>query len=154
MLILCAVGRRGGIELVRRVASLAGPQPELLLLHVIDLGPRHELDHLGGSLRHGPRGGPERERELTAAEESSGRAALDEALASAQAAGLRATTRLERGRPEQVIVQVADAVKADLVVIDARDYPTEHPPRGPASVGHTARFVLDHASCDVLLVRR
>ena len=153
MLVICAVGRRGGIELIRRVAWLVGPPAELLLLHVIDTGPRHELEQLGGPLRHGPRGGPGRERELNAAEESGGQGALDEALATAQAAGLRATTRLERGKPEQAIVRVADEVKAALIVIDARDNPTEHPPRGPASVGHTARFVLDHAPCDVLLLR-
>ena len=28
-----------------------------------------------------------------------------------------------------------------------------HPRLGPASVGHTARFVIDHAPCDVLLLR-
>jgi hypothetical protein len=27
------------------------------------------------------------------------------------------------------------------------------PPTGPPSVGHTARFVVDHAPCPVLLVR-
>ncbi len=154
MLVICAVGRRGGIQLVRRVVLLVGPPAELLLLHVIDTGPRQELERLGGPLRHGPRGGPGRERELDAAEESGGQGALDEAFATAQAAGLRATTRLERGKPEQVIVRVADEVKAALIVIDARDNPTEHPPHGPASVGHTARFVLDHAPCDVLLLRR
>jgi nucleotide-binding universal stress UspA family protein len=153
MVVICAVGRRGGIELVRRAASLMGQPAELLLLHVIDTGPRHELEHLEGPLRHGPRGGPARERELNEAEESGGQGALDEALAAAQAAGLRVTARLERGKPDQVIVRVGDEVGAALIVIAARDNPTQHPPRGPASVGHTARFVLDHARCDVLLVR-
>ncbi len=153
MLIVCAIGRRGGVELVRYVVSLAGSQPQVLLLHVIDTGPRHELEQWGGPLRHGPHGGPGRARELTEAEDSGGNAALAEALTAAEAAGLHATTRLERGKPEQVIVQVASTVKAELIVIDARDYPTEHPPHGPASVGHTARFVLDHAPCNVLLVR-
>jgi nucleotide-binding universal stress UspA family protein len=26
-------------------------------------------------------------------------------------------------------------------------------PRGPASIGHVARFIIDHAPCDVLVLR-
>lgn len=80
-------------------------------------------------------------------------AGIFEALAAAQAAGLATQTRLERGKPEQVIVTLARETGMNLIAIGARQNPEHHPPLGPGSVGHTARFVLDHAPCDVLLVR-
>jgi len=154
MRIVCAVGLRGGAELMRRVLAVAaGAQPELVLLHVIPTGPREDLAHITGPLRPGPRGEPRHARDISAAEEAAGRAALAEAAAEAQAASVPATLRLERGRPEQVAVAVAREVRAGLVAIRARDHAEGHPFIGPGSVGHVARFVLDHAPCDVLLLR-
>ena len=155
MKILCAIGARGGAELVRHILpSAAALGAELLLLHVIDLGPRHELEHLPGPLlHHGPRGGPQRAQVMDAAETAAGEHALAEALAVAQAGHVTSQTRLERGKPEQVIVALARDTAADLIAIRARQSPEHHPSQGPGSVGHTARFVLDHAPCDVLLVR-
>jgi hypothetical protein len=47
MKIRCAIGVRGGAELVRHIASLAATLgAELLLVHVIDIGPRREPEHL------------------------------------------------------------------------------------------------------------
>jgi nucleotide-binding universal stress UspA family protein len=57
------------------------------------------------------------------------------------------------GRPEREIVQCALEWNADLVVICPRSPGLGGPPLGPRSVGHVARFVLDHAPCPVLLVR-
>ena len=78
---------------------------------------------------------------------------LAEALEAAGAGGRRASSRLERGRPEQVIASLAGEIGADLVVVLAREAPRSHPLQGPPSVGHTARFILDHALADVLLLR-
>jgi nucleotide-binding universal stress UspA family protein len=155
MRIVCSIGLRMGAELVRHtLAMTAGAQPELVLLHVIDTGPQKELARLSGPLRFGPRPPtPRHGAEIAAAEEAAGRAALDEALAEARAAGVSATARVERGRPEQVIVTVARETQAALVVVRARERAEGHPFIGPASVGHVARFVLDHAPCDVLLLR-
>lgn len=153
MQVLCPIGSRRGVELVHRIADILGSNHRLLLLHVIDTGPRHHLEHLHGPLHHGPRGGPHREREMSAAEESGGHTALDEVLEAATGAGIIAESRLERGRPEKIIVDVAREINASLIVIRARDKRSDHPRLGPGSVGHTARFVLDHAPCDVLLVR-
>ena len=52
-----------------------------------------------------------------------------------------------RGRPEREVV--AAALRADLLVL-ARD--GDHARPGPRSIGHSARFVLDHVTCRVLLV--
>jgi nucleotide-binding universal stress UspA family protein len=54
-------------------------------------------------------------------------------------------TLAETGRPEDVVMRAA--AEADVLVI-ARD--SRHP--SPHSIGHAARFVVDHAPCAVLLV--
>lgn len=59
----------------------------------------------------------------------------------------------KEGRPEREIVNTATEWAADLVVICPRSPQSAGPPLGPKSVGHVARFVLDHAPCPVLLVR-
>src|SRR5262249_40699108 len=133
--------------------EMAGATPELLLLNVADPGPRRDLEQLTGPLRRGPLGGPARTRAMEAAEDAAGKDALAEALAAARAAGVNAATRFERGKAEQVIVAVAREIGANLVAIRARDQPQDHPQSGPPSVGHTARFVVDHAPCDAFLVR-
>ncbi len=155
MRIVCSIGPRMGAALVRHALTVtSGAQPELILLHVIDTGPRKDLAQLSGPLRFGPRPpAPRHSAAIDAAEEAAGRASLDEALAEAQAAGVSATARVERGKPEQVIVAVARETRAALVALSAREHTEGRPFAGPASVGHVARFVLDHAPCDVLLLR-
>lgn len=62
-------------------------------------------------------------------------------------------TRLERGRPEQMIVALAREAQANLIALRLRERPDGFQRIGPPSVGHTARFVVDHAPCPVLLLR-
>ena len=149
MRILCAIGTRRGSDLVSQVATITREGDELVLLHVTDTGPRHDLDRLRGPLH----AHHEQHGELDAAEEEAGRAALGEALAEAGRLGLAAAERLERGRPEQVIASLAGELTAGLVVLHARESPEAHPKAGPPSVGHTARFVVDHSPANVLLLR-
>ncbi len=149
MEILCAIGERRGVELIQRVAETLPNDSSLILLYVINTGPRRDLETVGGPLRHVP----VREHNVDAAEETAGRNALEEALAAARAAGFAAETRLERGNPERVIVEIAQQVNASLVTLHARENFHGHPRQGPPSVGHTARFVLDHAPAYVLLFR-
>jgi len=149
MRILCAIGLRRGAELIRRLSRMAGPGDELVLVHVLDEGPRHDLNHLEGTIRahHSHR------QELDAAEQDAGSAALKEAAEAAAAAGLSAVTRLERGRPEQAVVALARELAADMVAVLARETPHAHPVQGPPSIGHTARFIIDHATSDVMVFR-
>ena len=79
--------------------------------------------------------------------------ALKEAAKEAARTGLAVKERVERGRPERLIASVAAEIEADLVVLCARESPQAHPKQGPPSVGHTARFVVDHAPTRVLLLR-
>jgi nucleotide-binding universal stress UspA family protein len=149
MRILCAIGIRRGVELVRRVSSFTRPGDELVLVHVLDVGPRHDLNHLEGTLR------PHhlQHHELNEAEQEAGKATLQEATEEAKRIGVPVTTRLERGRPEQVIVELARDPTVGAVALLAREMPHGHPLQGPPSVGHTARFVVDHAPVDVLVFR-
>ena len=149
MRILCAIGIRRGGELVRRVCQIARPDDELVIVHVLDTGPRHDLNHLEGTLRphHVQRS------ELDAAEQEAGSEALNEASEEAARTGIPAETRLERGRPEQVIVALASELRVDMVALLAREIPHGHPLQGPPSIGHTARFIIDHAAADVLVFR-
>ena len=124
-----------------------------MLLHVVDTGPRHDLKHLIQGLRHGPAPDRVREGKLMAAEESTGKSSLAETEAAAEAVGFTTRTSLVRGRPEEAILKVAADEQVTLICISAREGAEGHPHIGPASVGHTARFVLDHAPCDVLLLR-
>src|SRR5712675_257317 len=64
-----------------------------------------------------------------------------------------AETLQRQGRPEREIVNTAAEWQADLVIVCPRaEYGGKHA-IGPKSVGHVARFVVDHAPCPVLLVR-
>ena len=149
MRILCAIGTRRGRDVVQQAAAIARTGDEIVLMHVIDTGPRHDLDRLRGPLHPHH----EHREELDAAEEEAGTAMLKEALEEAGRLGLAARERLERGRPEQVVVALAQDLRAQLIVLYARESPHGHPRVGPPSVGHTARFVLDHSPINVLLLR-
>jgi nucleotide-binding universal stress UspA family protein len=156
VLIICAIGQRGGAELVQRMAEVVGVEAECLLLHVIDAGPRHDIEeYLYGPLHRLPHSGkPMRAAALKNADEASGHTAVEEGLNVARRAGLKAEASIQEGRPGEKIVQLAAATKAALIVIAANEGAAGHPRLGPASLGHTARFVIDHAPCDVLLVRQ
>jgi nucleotide-binding universal stress UspA family protein len=65
----------------------------------------------------------------------------------------QAETLSREGRPEREIIQCAAEWHADVIVICSRSPAFGGPSLGPKSVGHVARFVLDHAPCPVLLVR-
>jgi nucleotide-binding universal stress UspA family protein len=150
MRVLGAVGLRGGAELVERTAARLSPVEELLLLHVVDSGPRRGLVEL--QMRRGAPLGA-REMAISGAESAASQAALDEALAAARRLGIPARTLVERGVPEQLIVQVARQEAVEAIAIHASDGLSGRPHVGPASVGHAARFVLDHSPCDVLLLK-
>jgi nucleotide-binding universal stress UspA family protein len=156
MQILCAIGVRRGAELVRRAAERIGAPADYVLVHVIDVGPRRGMQQVRERFRppphHPPPPTPPHERESDEAEQASGEESLHEALDAAQALGLHVETRLERGEPEHVVVQIAQQLNADLIVVHAHERGGQ-PAQGPGSVGHSTRFILDHAPCDVLLLR-
>lgn len=151
MRVLCAIGLQGGAELMGRLQSVLGPQHEIYLLHVIDTGPRRGLEELLN--RPGPHPRPEKDVRIDAAEEAAGKTALEEARLEAEKLGFEVHIDLQRGQPEQLVIQLAHDWRCQLIAIRSSEGTQGRPHIGPASVGHVARFVLDHAACDVLLLR-
>jgi nucleotide-binding universal stress UspA family protein len=119
------------------------------LLAVIDEGPRKDIDRMRERFWRPPMHRQPVSKEIETAESASAEETLKAALAYAKGA----ETLVRQGRPELEIVNAAAEWKADVIVIGAHAEYGEPPHVGPHSVGHVARFVLDHAPCPVLLVR-
>jgi nucleotide-binding universal stress UspA family protein len=133
---------------VAEAAAFLPSDAEVTLLHVaaedvedLAAGARHGL--LGRPRHHPPPGPPP----PVPLREISEEAAAD-LLAEARARlGREARIESRRGRVEREVVAAADS--ADLLVL-ARD--GDRSRLGPHSLGPQARFVVDHAPCQVLLV--
>jgi hypothetical protein len=127
---------------VDRARELLPADAEVTILHVAPSDVERLAEHPGPARlgrRHRPP--PARTvREISDAEAQSLLAAAQERL------GRPAETLARRGRIEREVVQAA--ADADLLVL-VRD---GEPRRGPKSIGHDARFVVDHAGCAVLLI--
>jgi nucleotide-binding universal stress UspA family protein len=119
------------------------------LIYVTDTGPHGEMERQRERFLRPPSLLPGRFAQMRQAEESSAQDILEE--------GERAFPGAERihrtGRPEREIVNAAAEWNADLILICPRTVYDDKAAIGPKSVGHVARFVLDHAPCPVLLVR-
>lgn len=128
---------------------LPANQLTLGLIYVIDSGPHGELERQRERFLRGPALNPRRSEQLRNAEAGAAQEILDEGTKY-----LPEAERIQRtGRPEREIVTFAQEWRADLIVICPRSPQSAGPALGPKSVGHVARFVLDHAPCPVLLVR-
>ncbi|MBO3749244.1 universal stress protein [Streptosporangiaceae bacterium NEAU-GS5] len=118
------------------------PAASVTLLHVIDEGVVEAVSGARAGLlgRAAPGTDTAARRELLAAQQA--------LLAAAEGRLGRSAERLAQiGRPARQVL--AACAGADLLVL-ARD--GDHVRLGPRSIGHVSRFVLDHASCQVLLV--
>ncbi len=150
MRVLCCLDGTNGERVSRAVSALLGLEERTIaVLYVTDTGPREEMErHRERHLRppHPPL--PRREQ-MRRAEGMAAQEILEEGSRSLGGAEMLQRT----GRPEQEIVQAALEWRADVVVICSRTETEGVPHLGPKSVGHVARFVLDHAPCPVLLVR-
>ena len=121
----------------------------IALLTVIDAGPRRDMDRTRERfwrppLRHEP---------ITEEMQAAERAVSEDILKTAVGDLPQAETLLRQGLPELEIVNAAAEWRADVILICPRAEYGEPPHIGPRSVGHVARFVLDHAPCPVLLLR-
>jgi nucleotide-binding universal stress UspA family protein len=129
---------------------LATQSLTLGMLYVIDTGPRKDIEHTRERFLRPPGPSGSREDEMHQAEQAAAQDILNEGLRYL----LNAEKLQRQGRPEREIVNVAAEWQADLVIICPRAEYGGKPVIGPRSVGHVARFVLDHAPCPVLLVRQ
>ena len=130
-------------------AFISAENLKLNFLYVIDTRPHQEMERRTGPLlRHARPDAPQFERMHQADEE-----VAQEILSEARSAHPDAETVYRRGQPERVIVNYASEWNADSIFICPRSLQSGGPIVGPKSLGHVARFVVDHAPCPVLLVR-
>lgn len=140
------------IEHISRALSMLISADELIvgLLYVTDSGPHHEIERKReGLLRPRHPSGPLQEK-MQQAEVGAAQDILQEGLRYLP----QAETFSREGKPENEIIQCAYEWHSDLIVICSRPPAFGGPTLGPKSVGHVARFVLDHAPCSVLLLRQ
>jgi nucleotide-binding universal stress UspA family protein len=150
MRILCCLDGTNIAQVSKATEMLSKVEPPTFgLLFVTDTGPRHEIEHLRERFHRHPGPPPPREEEMRQAERLSAQDILNEGLSRFQGA----ETLQRVGLPEREIVNAAAEWRADLVILCPRAQYGDKTPNGPKSVGHVARFVLDHAPCPVLLVR-
>src|SRR5271165_2149154 len=150
MRVLCCLDGTNGEQVSKATAILSESQPITFgILYVIDTGPRKDIEHTRERFLRRPGPPPLREHEMGEAEKDSAEEILNEGLRFLP--GAEAIQR--QGRPEREIVNTAAEWRADLAIICPRAEYGNKPTIGPKSVGHVARFVLDHAPCPVLLVR-
>jgi nucleotide-binding universal stress UspA family protein len=142
---------------VGAVVGTSDPGLHVTLLHVEETGPRELAAH-DPLLRRGPwphSAAQKIDLRLAAADAEAAAELLKiwhERFASVFPA-VEIGHLVANGRAELEIVAAATRTNADVLAIGARPRsgPTEASPR---SVGHVARFVLDHAPVPVVLIRR
>jgi nucleotide-binding universal stress UspA family protein len=150
MRVLCCLDG-SNIERISHAMTSFLPAEQLTigLLYVTDTGPHGDIGLQRERFLRPHKPGPARQEQMRQADESSAQDILEE--------GQRyfpGTDNIRReGRPEREIVNFAAEWNADLIVICPRSPQSGGPALGPKSVGHVARFVLDHAPCAVLLAR-
>lgn len=119
------------------------------LLYVTDSGPRTDISHRREAFFRPAMTPAPREAEMRAAEATAAQDILHEGSKYFPHAEI-----LQReGRPEREIVETVLTWQADIVLICPRSPEHGGPSIGPRSMGHVARFVIDHAGCPVLLIR-
>ncbi|MET9340361.1 universal stress protein [Nonomuraea sp. NPDC003804] len=117
---------------------------DIVLLHVTG----HEVPGAAHGAYAGLLGRARPDRDPGTAVERLAAASAEQLLAGAAERLGRPCTRQERsGRVEREVVTAAQG--ADLLIL-ARDGDRTH--LGPRSLGPASRFIVDHASCPVLLV--
>ena len=150
MRILCCLDGTNTQQVSHAAQMFSTAEPlTIALLTVIDAGPRRDMDRTRERfwrppLRHEP---------ITEEMQAAERAVSEDILKTAVGDLPQAETLLRQGLPELEIVNAAAEWRADVILICPRAEYGEPPHIGPRSVGHVARFVLDHAPCPVLLLR-
>lgn len=139
MKVLAWVTEGGWEAVIDAAAAIA--DADVTLLHV---APGDVVDAPRGALAGllGRHRGRELEERLTGLSGEAAEALLDEAAARL---GGTAARSARSGRVERVVLDAAEGMDVLVMSRDALQ-------PGPRSLGHAARFVLDHARCRVLLV--
>jgi nucleotide-binding universal stress UspA family protein len=152
--ILCCLDGTNIEELHHAVTDMLTPSEQTVgLLYVIDSGPRKDIERTRERFLHPPHLPSPRAEQVSQAEVDAAQDILREGQLYFHQPDNHVDILQRTGRPEHEIVQCSRDWQADLIIICPRAPRYTGPPLGPRSVGHVARFVLDHAPCPVLLVR-
>jgi nucleotide-binding universal stress UspA family protein len=152
MRVLCCLDGFNIDQMSRAVSSMLRTDTlSLGIIYVIDAGPQGEMERQRERRFRTAPLSPMRKDQMQQAEQLAAQEILDEGIRYLPGA----EQLLKAGRPEREIVANAATWRAELIVICPRSPNPNKPsaPTGPRSVGHVARFVLDHAPCPVLLIR-
>ncbi|HEX2911354.1 MAG TPA: universal stress protein [Chloroflexia bacterium] len=175
--VLCLSGLETA-EFAQRAVQKLPAGAEVVLLYVVDTRPAEELNFIRRTHLFGGRTGSGRATEMQEAERSLAAEVLEEAAVVLGPSIKVADRVILEGRPEREIVTYVDQHGADLLVIGTRyrsdlTHPAPPPPpppkhdnapapppplepranRGPHTIGPIARFIIDHALCDLLVLK-
>lgn len=153
MRILVAISGARIEDTLQQVLARVGRsrEDEWLLLHVTDTRPLEQAAGIGhGLLGRGARATTALDRMRETASLGASQE-LDAAADWMAARGLIGRRLARTGRPEREIIAAAADERADLLALGAGLGRDPGPGRYPLSP--LARFVVDHALCDVLLLR-
>ncbi len=132
----------GIARLLDRAAELLPPGLAWTIVHVVDQRPEAEVERAIGNL-------PGRRSTLDRIHQSVEQLQHDvqqEVETWLRDTGRTAERSVLYGVPEQEIVELANRIGAELVVVGARAE------TGPHRFGHVSRFVVDHVLCSVLVI--
>lgn len=129
---------------LRTAEGIAWPTGSVL--HVLTVMPT-DIELYGGPWTDVGYIQPDDLRERLAAERAG---LLDEAVRSLRGTGVEVVARMRTGRAATVILDTADELDADLIVLGARG----HGALERALLGSVSSAVVDHARCAVLVARR
>ncbi|QBD77965.1 hypothetical protein EPA93_18975 [Ktedonosporobacter rubrisoli] len=149
MRVLCCLDGTNAEQISNAISSFVSSTSLTLgLIYTIDTSPHGEIERQRERFLRPHELSRSRREQIQRAEQDTAKDILEEGLRY-----LPGAEQLQRqGRAEREIVNCAAEWQADLIVIGSRS-PSYGVAIGPRSVGHIARFVLDHAPCPVLLLR-
>ncbi|MER3438049.1 MAG: hypothetical protein C4346_10950 [Chloroflexota bacterium] len=146
--LVCVRGYRVA-ALLDAAQAVLSPHLSWIILHVVDIRPLGEVERALGAL---PGRGPGQHHASTlmlqAAEELE-QVVRQDVLAWLTATGRTAELVVRRGDPEREILAVANERAVDVIVLGS-----DHSGPGPLPLSPPVRHLIDHARCDVLLLRR
>jgi|GEM_PF-1520085 len=134
-------------QIIEMLRSLPKSIEELIVLHVQDPSPEKTFEMLELGHHHISK---YRLEEVQKTQEAYAQQAVNRAIDIIRRyVDILATGIILKGRANEEIMRAIQKEGAELVILFAKKNAT-----GPKSIGKTARFVLDHAPCSVLLIRK